>query len=89
MLCQRALLSEFPLSSLKFVNVVVSRFVLEQILSGEATEDVVGHIHEYLGTISANVREETMKLEEFIVFKVSILRLTFTTASLHFFAAAG
>ncbi|KAF7983750.1 hypothetical protein HWV62_19727 [Athelia sp. TMB] len=46
-----------------------SQFVLEQILSGEATEDVVEHIHEYLGTIGGNVREGKVRMDEFIVFK--------------------
>jgi DNA polymerase alpha subunit A len=47
------------------------RYVLEQILSGEATETVVELIHEYLATIGENVREGKIKLDEFIVFKVS------------------
>ncbi|OJT03335.1 DNA polymerase alpha catalytic subunit [Trametes pubescens] len=47
----------------------VSQFVLEQILSGEATENVVENIHEYLSTVSENVRAGKIKLEEFIVFK--------------------
>lgn len=46
------------------------RFVLEQILSGEATENVVENIHEYLSTVSENVRAGKIKLDEFIVFKV-------------------
>ncbi|EIW58350.1 DNA-directed DNA polymerase alpha catalytic subunit POL1 [Trametes versicolor FP-101664 SS1] len=47
----------------------VSQFVLEQILSGEATENVVENIHEYLSTVSENVRAGKIKLDEFIVFK--------------------
>jgi hypothetical protein len=43
--------------------------VLEQILSGEMTEIVVERIHEYLGTISENVKNGTIKLEEFIINK--------------------
>lgn len=50
-------------------NILV-RFVLEQILSGEATENVVENIHEYLSTVSENVRAGKIKLDEFIVFKV-------------------
>lgn len=49
--------------------------MLEQILSGEATEDVVEHIHEYLGTIGGNVREGKVRMDEFIVFKVRALQL--------------
>ncbi|KAH9849847.1 hypothetical protein C2E23DRAFT_887828 [Lenzites betulinus] len=47
----------------------VSQYVLEQILSGEATEDVVENIHEYLTTVSENVRAGKIKLDEFIIFK--------------------
>jgi hypothetical protein len=47
-----------------------SRYVLEQILSGEATENVVSNIHEYLTTIGENVREGKTKIDDFIVFKV-------------------
>lgn len=48
----------------------VSQYVLEQILSGEATETVVENIHEYLSTMSEDVRAGKIKLDEFIVFKV-------------------
>ena len=44
--------------------------MLEQILSGEATENVVENIHEYLTTVGENVRAGKIKLEEFIVYKV-------------------
>ncbi|KAH8116362.1 hypothetical protein DFH11DRAFT_1580132 [Phellopilus nigrolimitatus] len=47
----------------------VSQYVLNQILSGEATETVVENIHEYLSTIGENVRGGKTGLEEFIVFK--------------------
>ncbi|KAG5634772.1 hypothetical protein H0H81_000834 [Sphagnurus paluster] len=47
----------------------VSQYVLEQILSGEATENVVESIHDYLRTISENVREGKTKIEDFIIFK--------------------
>ncbi|KAL4066177.1 hypothetical protein J3A83DRAFT_4433487 [Scleroderma citrinum] len=47
----------------------VSQYVLDQILSGEATEVVVENIHEYLSTIGSNVRGGKIKLEEFIIFK--------------------
>ena len=46
------------------------RYVLEQILSGESTENVVENIHEYLTTVSTNVREGKIKLDEFIIHKV-------------------
>jgi DNA polymerase alpha subunit A len=44
--------------------------VLDQILSGEATEIVIENIHEYLRTVGENVREAKVKLEDFIIFKV-------------------
>lgn len=47
------------------------RYVLDQILSGEAAEDAVQQIHDYLTTVGQNVREGKVKLEEFIVHKVS------------------
>ncbi|KAJ6624905.1 DNA polymerase alpha catalytic subunit [Mycena sp. CBHHK59/15] len=47
----------------------VSQYVLDQILSGEATEDVVQNIHDYLTTVGQNVREGKVKVDDFIVFK--------------------
>ncbi|TCD69077.1 DNA-directed DNA polymerase alpha catalytic subunit pol1 [Steccherinum ochraceum] len=47
----------------------VSQYILEQILSGEATENVVENIHEYLTNIGADVRAGKVKLDEFIIFK--------------------
>ncbi|TFK90825.1 hypothetical protein K466DRAFT_516455 [Polyporus arcularius HHB13444] len=47
----------------------VSQYVLEQILSGEATETVVENIHEYLTTIGEQVRAGKIKLDEFIIYK--------------------
>jgi DNA polymerase alpha subunit A len=44
--------------------------VLEKILSGEATENVVELIHEYLATIGENVRGGKIKIDEFIIFRV-------------------
>ena len=52
---------------------MVVRYVLNQILSGEATETVVENIHEYLSTIGENIRGNKIGLEEFIIFKVSII----------------
>lgn len=46
------------------------RYVLDQILSGEATEIVVENIHEYLATVSSNVRSGKVKVDDFIIFKV-------------------
>ena len=48
----------------------VSQYVLEQILSGEATETVVENIHEYLATMSGDVRAGKVKMDEFIIYKV-------------------
>ncbi|KAG6815278.1 hypothetical protein H0H93_010352 [Arthromyces matolae] len=47
----------------------VSQYVLDQILSGEATENVVENIHEYLRTVGENVREGKVKIDDFIIFK--------------------
>ncbi|KAF8813033.1 DNA polymerase alpha catalytic subunit [Phlegmacium glaucopus] len=47
----------------------VSQYILEQILSGEDTELVVGNIHEYLTNIGENIRNGSIKLDEFIIFK--------------------
>ncbi|KIK93692.1 hypothetical protein PAXRUDRAFT_12489 [Paxillus rubicundulus Ve08.2h10] len=47
----------------------VSQYVLEQILSGEATEVVVENIHEYLATVSSNVRTGKVKVDDFIIHK--------------------
>ena len=52
------------------IGLIVFRYVLDQILSGETTETVVENIHEYLSTIGENVREGKTKLDDFIVFKV-------------------
>ncbi|KAJ7849955.1 hypothetical protein B0H14DRAFT_2764040 [Mycena olivaceomarginata] len=47
----------------------VSQYVLRQILSGDAPEDVVHNIHQYLTTVGENVREGKVKLEDFTVHK--------------------
>lgn len=47
----------------------VSQYVLDQILSGEATEFVVQNIHEYLTTIGWNVRSGKVNVEDFIIHK--------------------
>lgn len=59
---------------------MVSRYVLDQILSGEPTEIVVENIHEYLTTVRDDVRGGKIKLEDFIVYKVRDLS---RLASLH------
>ena len=46
--------------------------MLNQILSGDATETVVENIHEYLSTIGQNIRDNKIAVEEFIVFKVML-----------------
>jgi len=51
------------------------RYVLDQILSGEVTETVVKLICEYLTTLGENICEGKIKLDEFIVFKVSFCLL--------------
>lgn len=47
----------------------VSNYVLEQILSGEATENVVERIHEHLEIISQEVKADKMPLDDFIIYK--------------------
>jgi DNA polymerase alpha subunit A len=47
----------------------VSQYVLDQILSGEATEVVVERIHEYLTAIGDDIRCGKIKLDEFIIHK--------------------
>lgn len=47
----------------------VSGYVLKQILSGEATEHVVEHVHDYLESIGKRVRAGEIDLDEFIILK--------------------
>jgi len=59
---------------------VTGRYVLDHILSGEATEVVVENIHEYLVTVGSNVRCGKIKLDEFIIHKViSFCIITYCT----------
>lgn len=44
--------------------------MLDQILSGEATETVVERIHEYLGAISDDIRGGKVPMDQFIIYKV-------------------
>ncbi|KAF5385639.1 hypothetical protein D9757_005457 [Collybiopsis confluens] len=46
------------------------RYVLEKILSGEATEIVVEQIHDYLTSVGENVRTGTYQVEEYVIHKV-------------------
>ncbi|KZV91997.1 hypothetical protein EXIGLDRAFT_615021, partial [Exidia glandulosa HHB12029] len=47
----------------------VSNYVLDQILSGEATEVVVEKIHEYLTSLGNDVRAGKLATEKFIIHK--------------------
>ncbi|KAJ9474897.1 DNA polymerase alpha catalytic subunit A [Pseudozyma hubeiensis] len=47
----------------------VSNYVLDQILSGQATELVVEHIHEYLSDMSTKIKTGEVALDDFIIFK--------------------
>ncbi|SJX64596.1 related to POL1-DNA-directed DNA polymerase alpha, 180 KD subunit [Sporisorium reilianum f. sp. reilianum] len=47
----------------------VSNYVLDQILSGQATELVVEHIHEYLSDMSGKIKTGQVALDDFIIFK--------------------
>lgn len=49
---------------------IVGSAVLKEILSGEATEIVVGKVHELLTVLGETVRSGSVPLEEFIIFKV-------------------
>lgn len=51
------------------------RYVLKQILSGEATEVVVEKVHEYLASVGDGVRSGKVALDDFIVWKVWIFLL--------------
>ncbi|KAK4703657.1 DNA polymerase alpha subunit A, partial [Phenoliferia sp. Uapishka_3] len=46
-----------------------SQYVLDQILSPKATEDVVDLIHEHLTALGQNVREGRIPLDDYIIFK--------------------
>ncbi|KZP01754.1 DNA polymerase alpha catalytic subunit, partial [Calocera viscosa TUFC12733] len=48
---------------------MVSQAILEFVLSGEPTEVVVEHIHEYLTKIGEDVRSGKIDMDEFIIFK--------------------
>ncbi len=47
----------------------VSNYVLDQILSGQATELVVEHIHEYLSDMSTKIKSGQVALDDFIIYK--------------------
>jgi DNA polymerase elongation subunit (family B) len=52
-------------------TLILQRNVLELILSGEATEIVVEQIHEYLRDMGNRVRGGKIKMEDFIINKVT------------------
>jgi hypothetical protein len=64
--------SKYHYHSTTIIDLHFLRYVLEQILSGEATENVVENIHEYLTTVGENVRGGKTKVDEFIIFKVRL-----------------
>lgn len=47
----------------------VSSYVLEQILSGDATEMVVARIHEHLRQVADDVHAGRVPLDDFVIFK--------------------
>ncbi len=47
----------------------VSNYVLDQILSGQATELVVEHIHEYLSDMADKIKRGEVALDDYIIFK--------------------
>lgn len=46
-----------------------SSYVLKQILSGEATENVIEHVHDYLEALGKRVRASEVDLDDFIILK--------------------
>ncbi|GMK53505.1 hypothetical protein CspeluHIS016_0100910 [Cutaneotrichosporon spelunceum] len=46
-----------------------SAAVLKEVLSGEATENVIANIHEYLTQLGETVRSGAVPIEDFIIFK--------------------
>lgn len=46
--------------------------MLEHILSGRPTEEVVNEVHEYLTTMGNDLREGRVELDDLIVHKVSL-----------------
>ncbi|CAD6916669.1 unnamed protein product [Tilletia laevis] len=51
------------------VSKAVSSYVLEQILSGDSTENVIARIHEYLEQMGNEVREGKIPVEDFTIHK--------------------
>ncbi|KAJ1580306.1 hypothetical protein NDA11_003538 [Ustilago hordei] len=47
----------------------VSNYVLDQILSGQPTEIVVEHIHEYLSAMSTKIKTGEVALDDLIIYK--------------------
>lgn len=45
--------------------------VLDEVLSGKATEDAVSEIHEYLTGVGNDLREGKIDIDDLIVYKVS------------------
>lgn len=48
-----------------------SAAVLKEVLSGEATENVIAKIHDYLTQLGETVRSGSVLIDDFIIFKVS------------------
>jgi DNA polymerase alpha subunit A len=46
--------------------------VLKQVLSGEATENVIEHVHDYLEALGKRVRASEVDLDDFIILKVRL-----------------
>lgn len=79
--CRRTCLSTYNLVFFEdAVDEKRRRYVLDQILSGEAAETVVERIHEYLAEIGENVRAGKIMLDEFIIFKASNVHLLMSRA---------
>lgn len=67
----RALFISFATRDLTRLLPSVVRFVLDHILSGEATEVCILKVHDYLTEMGHKVRDGKIPLEDFIINKAS------------------
>lgn len=69
------------MSPSRYLELTSCSAVLKEILSGEATENVVSKIHDYLTLLGETVRSGTVPLDDFIIFKVSRVTRATTLAA--------
>lgn len=63
--------SALPVGCTAQLTHVYSSFVLKQVFSGENSEAAVEKIHEYLVSLSNDVRAGLIPLDDFIIYKVN------------------